>query len=140
MVESEILTERLSCKLAIVRRVMTFLEFGIPLSGTRWVQLVEIHWQSQRRVLRPLSPWATKLTKLRGRKIVIQALCDFFDLLEISKLTGPANPESISRYRHNTLEKQRRMSNKLAGFNPRTTTTNSYSSHDNLVVSTQLTI
>ena len=49
------------------------------------------------------------------------------DPLEISKLTGHANPESS--YSHNPLEKQRRMSNKLAGFNPSTTTTNSYSSH-----------
>ena len=51
------------------------------------------------------------------------------DPLEISKLTGHANPESIASYSHNPLEKQRRMSNKLAGFNPSTTTTNSYSSH-----------
>ena len=27
------------------------------MSGTRWLQLVEIHWQSKCRVLRPLPPW-----------------------------------------------------------------------------------
>ena len=51
------------------------------------------------------------------------------DPLEISKLTGHANPDSIASYSHNPLEKQRKqrqMSNKLAGSNPSTTTTNSY--------------
>ena len=70
-----------------------------------------------------------KFTNSSGRKTVIQALRDDFDPLEISELTGHANPESISSYSHNPLEKQRRMSNKLAGFNPSTTTTNSDSSH-----------
>ena len=42
-----------------------------------------------------------------GRKTVIQALGYDFDPLEISKLTGHANPESISSYSHNLLEKQR---------------------------------
>ena len=70
-----------------------------------------------------------KFANSSGRKTVIQALRD---PLEISELTGHANPESIASYSHNPLEKQRRMSNKLAGFNPSTTTTNtanSYSSH-----------
>ena len=72
-----------------------------------------------------------KFTNSSGRKTVIQALRDDFDPLEISELTGHANPLSISSYSHNPLEKERRMSNKLAGFNPRqaTTTTNGYSSH-----------
>jgi len=70
-----------------------------------------------------------KFTNSSGRKTVIQALRDDFDPLEISALTGHANPESISSDSHNPLEKQRRMSNKLAGINPSTTTTNSYSSH-----------
>lgn len=60
-----------------------------------------------------------KFTNSSGRKTVIQALSDDFDPVEISELTGHSNPESISSYSHNPLEKQRRMSNKLAGFNPR---------------------
>ncbi|KAJ7369460.1 hypothetical protein OS493_038782 [Desmophyllum pertusum] len=47
--------------------------------------------------------------------------------LEISELTGHANPESISSYSHNPLDKQRRMSNTLAGFNA-TSTANSQNS------------
>ena len=47
----------------------------------------------------------------------------------ISELPGHANPESISSYSLNLLEKQRLISNKLAGFNPSTTTINSDSSH-----------
>ena len=73
-----------------------------------------------------------KFTNSSGRKTVIQALRDDLDPLEFSELTGHANPESTASYSHNPLEKQRRMSNKLAGFNPSTTTTNtanSYSSH-----------
>ena len=70
-----------------------------------------------------------KFTNSSGRKTVIQALRDDFDPLEISELTGHANPLSISSYSHNPLEKQRRMSNKLAGLNPSTTTTNSDSRH-----------
>jgi len=61
-----------------------------------------------------------------GRKAVIQALRDDFDLLEIS---SHSNPDSISSYSYNPLEKQRRMSNKLARFNPKTTTTKTDSSH-----------
>ena len=97
--------------------------------GTRWFQLVEIHWQSKCRVLRPLPPWTANSQIRVVAKQVIQALRDDFDPLEISKLIGHANPESIASYSHNPLEKQRRMSNKLAGFNPSTTTANSYSSH-----------
>ena len=65
MADSETRTEHLSSTLAIVRRVTTFLEISTrvqltaqnPISDTRWFQLVEIHWQSKSRVLRPLSPW-----------------------------------------------------------------------------------
>ena len=69
-----------------------------------------------------------KFTNSSGRKTVIQALRDDFDPLEISELTGHANSETISSYSHNPLDKQRRISKKLAGFNPSTTTTNSDSS------------
>ncbi|CAH3131493.1 unnamed protein product, partial [Pocillopora meandrina] len=48
-----------------------------------------------------------KFSNSSGRKTVIQALRYDFDPLEISKLTGHANPESISSYSHNLLEKQR---------------------------------
>ena len=99
------------------------------MSGTRWFQLVEIHWQSKCRVVASIASLDGKFTNSSGRKTVIQALRDDFDPLEISELTGHANSESISSYSHNPLEKQRRMSNKLAGFNPSTTTTNSDSSH-----------
>lgn len=68
-----------------------------------------------------------KFTNSSGRKTVIQTLRDDFDPLEISELTGHANPESISSYSHNPLDKQRRMSNTLAGFNA-TSTANSQNS------------
>ena len=42
----------------------------------------------------------SKFTYSSGRKTVIQALCDDFNPLEISELTGHANPESISSYSH----------------------------------------
>lgn len=48
---------------------------------------------------------------------------------QMQSIASIANPESICSYSHNPLEKQRRMSNKLAGFNPSTKTTNSDSSH-----------
>ena len=65
MVESEILTELLSSMLAIFQRVITFLDVSSwlqltdpnPMSGTRWLPLVEIQWQSKCRVLHPLPPW-----------------------------------------------------------------------------------
>ena len=63
-----------------------------------------------------------KFTNSSGRKTVIQSLREDFHPLEISELTGHANPDSISSYSHNPLEKQRRMSNKLAGFSSSTTT------------------
>ena len=75
-----------------------------------------------------------KYTNSSGRKTVIQALRDEFDPLEISELTGHANPESISSYSHNPMEKQRRMSNKLAGFTePTATTTTQPQSSSNAV-------
>ena len=58
-----------------------------------------------------------------GRKTVIQSLREDFYSLEISELTSHANPYSIPSYSDNPLEKQRRMSNKLAGFSKSTTTT-----------------
>ena len=64
-----------------------------------------------------------KFTNSSGRKTLIQSLREDFHPLEISELTGHANPDSISSYSHNPLEKQRRMSNKLAGFSSNTTTT-----------------
>ena len=45
-------------------------------------------------------------TNSSGRKAVIQSLCEDFHLLEISELTGHANPDSISSYSHNPLEKK----------------------------------
>ena len=64
-----------------------------------------------------------KFTNSSGHKTVIQSLPEDFHPLEISELTSHANPYSISSYSHNPLEKQRRMSNKLAGFSKSTTTT-----------------
>ena len=58
-----------------------------------------------------------KFTNSSGRKTVIQSLREDFHPLEISELTtGHANPDSVSSYSHNPLGKQRRISNKLAGF------------------------
>jgi hypothetical protein len=59
-----------------------------------------------------------KFTNTSGRKTSIQSLRDECTPLEIAELTGHANPESISSYSHNPLEKQRIMSNKLSGFTP----------------------
>ena len=97
-----------------------------PMSGTRLFQLVEIHCTQS---IASITSLDDKFTNSSGRKTVIQAPRDDFDPMEISELTGHANPESIASYSHNPLEKQRRMSNKLAGFNPSATTINSYSSH-----------
>ncbi|KAK3730140.1 hypothetical protein QZH41_015850, partial [Actinostola sp. cb2023] len=55
-----------------------------------------------------------KFTNSSGRKTAIQSLRGEFSPLEIAELTGHANSDSISSYSHNPLEKQRRMSNKLA--------------------------
>ena len=57
-----------------------------------------------------------KFTNSSGLKRVVQTLRHDFDPLEISELTGHANPEFISSYSHNPLDKQRKMSNKLASF------------------------
>ena len=97
-----------------------------------WYKMVPIGRNTLAKQMQSIASIASldgKLTNSSGRKTVIQALRDDFDPLEISELTGHANPESISSYSHNPLEKQRWMSNKLAGFNPSTTTTNSDSSH-----------
>ena len=64
-----------------------------------------------------------KFTNSSGRKTVIQSLRDEFNPLEISELTGHADPNSIANYSHNPAEKQRRMSNKLAGYAPSATIT-----------------
>ncbi|KAK3751382.1 hypothetical protein QZH41_002573 [Actinostola sp. cb2023] len=72
-----------------------------------------------------------KYSNSSGRKTVIQSLRDDFHPLEICELTGHANPESISSYSHNPLEKQRRMSNHLAGFSTaNSTTTNATANGD----------
>ena len=63
-----------------------------------------------------------KITNTSGRKTVIQSLRGEFDPLEISELTSHADPKSISSYSHNLKAQQRRMSNKLAGFSPTSTT------------------
>ena len=97
-----------------------------------WYKMVPIGRNTLAKQMQSIASIASldgKFTNSSGRKTVIQTLRDDFDPLEISKLTGHANPLSISSYSHNPLEKQRRMSNKLAGFNPSTTTTNSDSSH-----------
>ena len=64
-----------------------------------------------------------KFTNSSGRKTVIQSLRDEFNPLEISELTGHADPNSIANYSHNPAEKQRRMSNKVAGYAPSATIT-----------------
>ena len=97
-----------------------------------WYKMVPIGRNTLAKQMQSIASIASldgKFTNSSGRKTVIQTLRDDFDPLEISELTGHANPLSISSYSHNPLEKQRRMSNKLAGFNPSTTTTNSDSSH-----------
>ena len=97
-----------------------------------WYKMVSIGRNTLAKHMQSIASIASldgKFTNSSGRKTVIQALRDDFDPLEISELTGHANPLSISSYSHNPLEKQRQMSNKLAGFNPSTTTTNSDSSH-----------
>jgi len=96
-----------------------------------WFKMVPVGRNTLAKQMQSIASIASldgKFTNSSGRKIVIQALRDDFDPLEISQLTD-ANPESISSYSHNPLEKQRRMSYMLAGFNPSTTTTNSDSSH-----------
>ena len=57
-----------------------------------------------------------KFKNSSGHKTAIQTLCNDFNPLEISELTGKANPESISSYSRNPLDKQQKMSNKLASF------------------------
>ena len=59
-----------------------------------------------------------KISNTTGRKTAIQALRGKFDPLEISELTGHADPCSIASYSHNSKSQQRRMSNILAGFTP----------------------
>jgi len=134
MVESEIRSEHLPRTLAIVRRVITFLEISTKISpkSNVWYKMAPIGGNILAKQMQSTASIASldgKFTNSSGRKTVIQALRDDFDPLEISALTGHANPESISSDSHNPLEKQRRMSNKLAGINPSTTTTNSHSSH-----------
>ena len=97
-----------------------------------WYKMVPIGRNSLAKQMQSIASIASldgKFTNSSGCKTVIQALRDDFDPLEISGLTGHANSESISSNSHNPLDKQRRMSNKLAGFNPSMTTTNSDSSH-----------
>ena len=89
-----------------------------------WYKMVPIGRNTLAKQMQSIASIASldgKFTNSSGRKTVIQALRDDFDPLEISELTGHANPKSSASYSHNPLEKQRRMSNKLAGFNPSTT-------------------
>ena len=137
--ESEIRTEHLSSTLAIVRRVVTFLETSTQvqltaqnsISGTRWFQLVEIHWESKCRVLRLLPPLTanSQIRVVAKQSSKCSVMISTHWRSHISELPGHANPESIPSYSLNLLEKQRLISNKLAGFNPSTTTINSDSSH-----------
>lgn len=69
-----------------------------------------------------------KITNSTGRKTVIQRLRGKFDPLEISELTGHADPGSISSYSHNPKAQQRRMSNMLAGFNTPSSSTSTSTS------------
>ena len=97
-----------------------------------WYKLIPISRNTLAKQMQSIASIASldgKFTNSSGRKTVIQALRDDFDRLEISELTDHANPESISSYSRNPLEKQRLMSDKLASFDPSATTINSDSSH-----------
>ena len=73
------------------------------------------HWHMQMQsIWTSIASLNGKFTNSSGRKTVAQALRDDLDPLEISELAGHTNPESISSQSHNSLEKQRLMSNKLA--------------------------
>ena len=54
-------------------------------------------------------------TNTSGRKTAVQSLRGIFDPVEISELTGHANPSSIQSYSHNALQTQQEICNRLAG-------------------------
>ena len=91
-----------------------------------WYKMVPVGRNKLAKQMQEIASFASldgKFTNSSGRKTVIQSLRDEFHPLEISELTGHADPGSIASYSHNPLEKQRRMSNKLAGFSSAVTTT-----------------
>ena len=91
-----------------------------------WYKAVPVGWNTLAKQMKTIASIATfdrKFTNSSGRKTVVQSLREDFHLLEISELTGHANPDSISCYSHNPLEKEWRMSNKLALFSSSTTIT-----------------
>lgn len=96
-----------------------------PISNV-WYKMVPVGRNKLAKQMQEIASFASldgKFTNSSGRKTVIQSLRDEFHPLEISELTGHADPGSIASYSHNPLEKQRRMSNKLAGFSSTVTTT-----------------
>jgi len=91
-----------------------------------WYKTVPVGRNKLAKQMQEITSFASldgKFTNSSGRKTVIESLRDEFHPLEISELTGHADPGSIASYSHNPLEKQRRMSNKLAGFSSTVTTT-----------------
>ena len=103
--------------------------FLTPVDGPTtnvWYKTVPVGRNTLAKEMKTIASIASldgKFTNSSGRKTVIQSLREDFHPLEISELIGHANPDSISSYSHNPLQKQRRMSNKLAGFSSNTTTT-----------------
>lgn len=69
---------------------------------------------------------AKKFTNSSGRKTAIPSLRDF-NPLEIAELTGHANPESISSYSENPMEKN---AHKLSGFADKPASVSSLSSRN----------
>ena len=66
-----------------------------------WFKMVPIGRNTLAKLMQSIASIASldgKFTNSSGRKIVIQALRDDFDPLEILELTGHTNPESISSY------------------------------------------
>ena len=116
---------------AIVLKVTKFLEFFSSLqfltpTTSVWCKAVPVGRNTlakQVKTIAYIDSLDGKFTNSSGRKTVIQSLREEFHPLEIPELTSHANPYSISSYSHNPLEKQRRMSNKLAGFSKSSTTT-----------------
>ena len=91
-----------------------------------WYKAVPVGRNTLAKQMKTIASIATfdrKFTNSSGRKTVVQSLREDFHLLAISELTGHANPDSISSYIHNPLEKELRMSNKLALFSSSTTIT-----------------
>ena len=91
-----------------------------------WYKAVPVGRNTLSKMMQKIASIASldgKFTNSSGRKTVIQSLRKEFNPLEISELTGHADPNSMSSYSHNPAEKQRRMFNKLAGFTPSATTT-----------------